>query len=79
MLNALLAFAFISKMLLHQYIASKNGEKIYNAGVGGGPLSLIWFYSKPVSKETKRLKNICNFLFLLALMLAIVRIAQPRL
>lgn len=55
------AASFITKMLLHFYVASRNNNPVSLTGVGGSA-ELFWFYTKPVDEEYKKKKRICNYL-----------------
>ncbi|XVJ67313.1 MAG: hypothetical protein HEQ40_14510 [Lacibacter sp.] len=53
--------SFITKFLLHIYLADRNNNKIVASGAAAS-IEIFWFYTKPVTDEYKRLKKICNFL-----------------
>ena len=57
----LFIISFITKFLLHVYVADKNNNPIVASGVAVSG-EIFWFYKKPVADEYKNLKKICNYL-----------------
>lgn len=59
----LFIITFISKLLLHVYIANNNNNSIVFSGVAAS-IEVFWFYTKPVEEDYKGLKRICNLMHL---------------
>ncbi len=65
---------FIIKVFLHNYLDSKNNRYIPSSGVLIPSPDVFWFYRKPVTNDTLRLKRLCNFLYGSFLMLCLIMI-----
>jgi len=63
-LNILMIISFPAKVWLHIYIAQINGRELTLNGINDST-ELFWFYIKPVTKDSAKLKMACNFLYLL--------------
>ncbi len=70
-IDILTVSAFISKTVLHLYIAEKNGRSLILNGISDS-WEFFWFYTKPVTKETLAFKKSCNISWTSFLILVIV-------
>jgi hypothetical protein len=59
--NIIFVVTFITKMLLHVYVARNNNNPIVASGEASS-VELFWFYTKPVQIEYENMKKICNYL-----------------
>jgi len=59
-LKIVLAISVVGKAYLHAHVAYRNNIKL---GSGGGlPVKTLWYFTKPVGEEYEKLKEICNVL-----------------
>lgn len=77
LMGIIIALSFIIKCFLHYILAKKNGREISYPGGVASP-EYFWFYRKPVSTETKKLKRLCNILFTIFFFLLIIVIFLTR-
>jgi len=73
-LSSVTGVVLIIKVFLHDYIDSRNNRYIPSGGELLPSPDVLWFYRKPVSDDTLRLKRICNLLYGFFLLLCLIMI-----
>ena len=73
-LSTVTGVVLIIKVFLHDYIDSRNNRYIPSGGELLPSPGVLWFYRKPVSDDTLRLKRICNLLYGFFLLLCLIMI-----
>lgn len=76
----LFAILLFAKMHLHSYIANKNGGEMYVRGIMNYHFfELISPYRRRVSKDTKKLKIICNTMYYVSLLCFFIALVMKNL
>jgi hypothetical protein len=70
-LNILVIITFPAKVWLHIYIAKASGRELTVYGVND-VLEVFWFYTKSVTDKFNKLRNICNWLYIVFIVSSII-------